>query len=178
VKVWVFVEGESDRLALEALWGNWRHGLGSKGWGLRVVPIDTKDKFLRKIGPRGAEKLKADADDLVVGLPDYYPNAPYTDTDLKHETVEQLQDLQAAAVEAALIKIHSLQGEGLRQALDRFRPSALKHDMEMLLLAAKEQLREVLRTSKSRRRGSWKSFSEQRQRINVPIGPPGTLPLS
>jgi hypothetical protein len=146
VKVWVFVEGESDRLALNALWDNWSAALRNKGWGLRVLPLDTKDRFLRKIGPRAAEKLKADADDLVVGLPDYYPNAPYANTDLRHETVAQLQDLQREVVEAALIKNHRLQREGLTEALERFCPSAFKHDMEMLLLAAKEQLRRVLCT--------------------------------
>lgn len=166
MKVWVFVEGESDRLALNALWGNWRNALRDKGWGLQVLPLDTKDKFLRKVGPRAAEKLKADADDLVVGLPDYYPNAPYADSDLKHETVEQLQALQAGAVDRALVAIYSLQGENLRRALDRFRPSVLKHDMEMLLLAAKEQLRKVLGTREHL--GKWKIPVEEQDQQNPP----------
>ena len=164
MKVWVFVEGESDRLALNALWDNWRAALQNKGWGLQVLPLDTKDKFLRKIGPRGAEKLKADAHDLVVGLPDYYPNGPYTHTDLKHETVEQLQDLQVRAVEARLAA--SLQGESLRRALNRFWPSVLKHDMEMLLLAAEEQLRQVLRTSE--RLGAWRIPVEEQDQHKPP----------
>jgi hypothetical protein len=165
VKVWVYVEGESDRLALHALWQSWRNALHLKGWGLQVVPLDTKQKFLCKIGPRAAEKLAGDGRDLVVGLPDLYPNAPYANTELKHDTPDELGRLQRVAVESSLKKVHGIHGEGLSSAMERFLPSALKHDMEMLLLAARQRLREVLKTSD--RLGNWRTPVED-QNQNMP----------
>jgi len=40
MKVWVFVEGESDKIALNTLWMSWRSDLGRKGWGIQIHPLD------------------------------------------------------------------------------------------------------------------------------------------
>ena len=65
MKVWVFVEGISDRLALDAGWAGWKTLLRSSGWGIQIIPLDDKSRFFRKIGPRVAEKLVADVNDCV-----------------------------------------------------------------------------------------------------------------
>ena len=57
MKVWIFVEGESDKLALNALWKRWLEKLKVTGWGIKIIPLENKSKFFRKIGPRAAEKL-------------------------------------------------------------------------------------------------------------------------
>ncbi len=166
MKVWVYVEGQSDRLGLGALWAKWIHSLDSNQWGLKLIALSTKDKFLRKIGPYAAEKLSNDLHDLVVGLPDFYPNANYAQTPMRHDTVEELQELQRRSVKKALQKTHGIRGNALQQAMNRFWPSALKHDMEMLLLAAKQQLRAVLGTENAL--GNWRVPVEEQDQNKPP----------
>lgn len=159
MKIWLYVEGESDRLALTELWVRWQEALQSRGHGIRIIPLEAKPRFLKKIGPRAAEKLAASGRDIVVALPDFYPNVPYANTDLRHETVDQLRELQRRAVARALENVFRIGGENLSQALTRFFASTLKHDMEMLLLAAKDQLRDVLGTKD--RLGNWRAPVEE-----------------
>ncbi len=166
MKVWVYVEGESDKLALRQLWAEWLCQLRSNGHGLRLIPLGGKDKFLRKIGPRGAEKLAGDKDDLVVGLPDFYPNQPFARSRLKHETLEELKELQRSAVANALETIYGIRGGQLANAMTRFDPSAFKHDMEMLLLAAQDQLRQVIGTNEQL--GRWKTPVEEQDQRKPP----------
>ena len=85
MKVWIFVEGSSDVKALSALLNGWKQNLSTKGWGVQIIPLDSKSKYFRKIGSRATEKLANDAHDLVVGLPDLYPNRDYADTEYKHK---------------------------------------------------------------------------------------------
>ena len=94
MKVWVFVEGESDRLALNALWAIWRDALRVAGWGIHIIPLDDKSRYFRKIGPRAAEKLANNDVDLVVGLPDLYPNREYENTPFEHRDLDELTALQ------------------------------------------------------------------------------------
>ena len=77
MKVWIYVEGESDKLALQFLWKNWCEQLRTARHGIRIIPLDGKSKFFQKIGPRVAEKLCANKEDIVVALPDLYPNEPF-----------------------------------------------------------------------------------------------------
>ena len=84
MKVWIFVEGKSDVQALSALLNGWKQNLSAKGWGIQLIPLESKSKYFRKIGSRATEKLANDARDLVVGLPDLYPNQNYTNTNYRH----------------------------------------------------------------------------------------------
>ncbi|MCX5644279.1 MAG: hypothetical protein NTZ17_06295 [Phycisphaerae bacterium] len=136
MKVWVYVEGPADRSGLEALWDGWRQKLKQAGWGIHVIPLDGKDKFFRKIGAHAVEKLIADSRDLVVGLPDYYPNQPYLGTRYQHATLKALLDVQQKLVRDTLESRRCDAGT----FLGRFHASSLKHDLEMLLLAARGQL--------------------------------------
>ena len=152
MKVWVFVEGDSDVKALSALLNGWKQNLSTKGWGIQVIPLDSKSKYFRKIGSRATEKLANDARDLVVGLPDLYPNRDYADTEYKHNNLQELQGVQRR-----LVKQHLQQQMGRRADVDshiaHFYASALKHDLEVLLLAATSQLQSRLRMSNMPR--SW-----------------------
>ena len=78
-------EGETDRIALNALWASWQTRLGQRGWGIQIHPLDDKSRYFRKIGPRAAEKMVNNDHDLVVGLPDLYPNEAYSHTEFKHD---------------------------------------------------------------------------------------------
>ncbi|MCE2450089.1 MAG: hypothetical protein J4F35_17465 [Candidatus Latescibacteria bacterium] len=72
MKIWVFVEGRSDVQALSALWNGWNQKLSEKRWSIKLIPLENKSNYFRKIGSRATEKLANAAHDLVVGLPDLY----------------------------------------------------------------------------------------------------------
>ena len=109
MKVWIFVEGKSDVQALSALWSGWKQNLSTKGWGIQLIPLESKSNYFRKIGSRATEKLANDACDLVVGLPHLYPNRDYADTEYKHNNLQELQGVQTR-----LIKQHLQQQMGRR----------------------------------------------------------------
>ena len=146
MKVWIFVEGSSDVKALSALLNGWKQNLSAKGWGIQLIPLDSKSKYFRKIGSRATEKLANDAHDLVVGLPDLYPNRDYANTEYKHTICKSFKDVQTR-----LVKQHLQQQMGRRANVDshivRFYAGALKHDLEVLLLAATSQLQSRLKMS-------------------------------
>jgi hypothetical protein len=166
VKAWVYVEGPSDCSALEALWSDWRGRLRQAGHGISIVPLDGKAKFLKKIGHRAAEKLAGQTDDLVVALPDLYPTAEYETTPFRHQNVEQLRDVQRLRVRQALVESQGLTSSDARQMMTRFFPTALKHDLEMLLLAAGARLGAYMRA----RRGidCWRHPVEEQDQDRPP----------
>ena len=102
MKVWIFVEGKSDVQALPALWSGWKQNLRENGWGIQLIPLESKSKYFQKIGSRTTEKLANDARDLVVGLPDLYPNRDYADTEYKHSNLQELQGVQTRLVKQAI----------------------------------------------------------------------------
>lgn len=164
MKVWIFVEGDSEVKALSALLNDWKQNLRAKGWGIQLIPLDNKSKYFRKIGSRATEKLKNDACDLVVGLPDLYPNRDYTDTEYKHDNLEELRNVQTRLVK------QNLQQE-VRQAdvdshIARFYASALKHDLEVLLLAATSQLQS--RLNMSNKPSGWRQPPEDQNQDRPP----------
>ena len=165
MKVWVFVEGSSDVKALSALWSGWNQKLSEKGWGIKPIPLENKSNYFRKIGSRATEKLANDTRDLVVGLPDLYPNRDYADTEYKHNNLQELQGVQRR-----LVKQHLQQQMGRRADVDshiaHFYASALKHDLEVLLLAATSQLQSRLKMSNMPR--SWRQPPENQNQDRPP----------
>jgi hypothetical protein len=166
MKIWIFVEGESDRLALNALWEKWRESLRKLGWGIQIIPLDGKSRFFRKIGPHAAEKLRHDKNDLVVGLPDLYPNSEYKNSSYKHNDLGELKMVQTQLVKNNLAEVFGASPVDIQAALDRFYPTAFKHDLEMLLLAAREELRKVLETNDAL--GKWRHPVEDQNQMKPP----------
>lgn len=166
MKVWVYVEGESDKLALNTLWNSWRIALSNGGHGIAVIPLNGKQGLLKRIGPRAAEKLKGSGQDLVVGLPDLYPNRVFDNTAYKHANLTELQQVQRKQVETALKSNYGLSDQQARQMLARFYPTALKHDLEMLLLAALNELRGYLGTAE--KLGKWRNPVEEQNQDHPP----------
>ena len=138
MKVWVFVEGSSDVKALSALWSEWKEKLGEKGWGIHIIPLENKSKYFKKIGPRAVTRLVDDKSDLVVGLPDLYPNRDYANTDYRHNNLQELRGVQERLVNQSLLQ--KVRRADVDSHMARFYASALKHDLEVLLLAATSQL--------------------------------------
>lgn len=166
MKVWVFVEGESDRIALNALWASWQTRLGKRGWGIQIHPLDDKSRYFRKVGPRAAEKMVNDDQDLVVGLPDLYPNGEYSHTEFKHDHLSELKSVQTRLVRDALQRVFNLSPKNAEAKLARFFPSALKHDLEVLLLAAVDELRQTLGTKETL--GKWQHPVENQNQRKPP----------
>jgi len=167
MKVWIFVEGESDRIALNTLWAKWRESLRKVGWGIQIILLDNKSQFFRKIGRRAAEKLANNEDDLVVALPDFYPNREYVNSHYKHDNLGELKTVQAELVKRELAEVFFLSSlTQIQWALERFHPTAFKHDMEMLLLAARNELRAVLDTPDSL--GNWRHPVEEQNQTKPP----------
>jgi hypothetical protein len=166
MKVYVFVEGPADRLALETLWRGWCDRLRQARHGIAVIALGDKSRFFRKIGPHAAEKLVASQTDVVVGLPDLYPNAEYQNTEYKHDDLDELQAVEKRQVSHALREVYGISPSDALHLLDRFLPTALKHDLEMLLLAAKEDLRDYLGTTEQL--GSWRHPVEDQNQGRPP----------
>jgi hypothetical protein len=166
MKVWIFAEGDSDRIALETLWVRWRGLLKTAGWGIRIVPLENKSQYFRKIGHHAAEKLANNEHDLVVGLPDLYPNREYANSQYKHADLAELKRVQEVLVEEALAKVFGCSSEQSRAALGRFYATAFKHDAEMLLLAATDQLRQILGTPDAL--GNWRHPVEEQDQVKPP----------
>lgn len=165
MKVWIFVEGKSDVQALSALWGGWKQQLRKNGWDIKPIPLANKSNYFKKIGSRATEKLANDACDLVVGLPDLYPNRDYANTEYKHNNLQELQGVQTH-----LVKQHLQQQMGRRADIGshiaRFYASALKHDLEVLLLAAASQLQ--FRLKMSNKPSGWRRPPEEQNQDKPP----------
>ncbi len=161
---YVYVEGESDRLALEALWRGWRDRLRAEGKGIKVLPLDDKTRFLKKIGAHAAARLLTNASDLVVGLPDLYPNEPYSHTQYAHPRLSDLIAIQEREVRRALENDGA--GGDPGTYMNRFFATALKHDLEMLLLAAERYLAQYLKCSVNL--GNWRRPVEDQNHARPP----------
>lgn len=161
MKVWIFVEGSSDVRALSALWSGWEQKLREKGWGIKPIHLKNKSNYFKDIGPRAIEKLLHDTSDLVVGLPDLYPNR---NQKYKHDNLEELQDVQTRLVNQSLLQ--KVKRTDIDSYMARFYASALKHDLEVLLLAATSQLQSRLRMSN--RPGGWRRPPEEQNQDRPP----------
>lgn len=118
------------------------------------------------MGARASEKLINNSDDLVVGLPDLYPNHEYSGTEFKHDNFEELKAVQADLLRKSLEKHFGIPKSKQKSFIDRFLPSAFKYDSEMLLLAARNELRQVLNTTDHI--GNWRHPVENQNQDHPP----------
>lgn len=74
--------------------------------------------------------------------------------------------VQTRLVKDNLAEVFGASPADIQEALDRFYPTAFKHDLEMLLLAAREELRKVLDTNDAL--GNWRHPVEDQNQIKPP----------
>ncbi len=148
MKVLVYVEGPSDRDALSALLRRLIEESRDRGIGISFHPQGSKAAILDRVPRRAADYLADQPNDWVIALPDLYPMASYTGRNA-HTSFEELHGLLRTRFDerAAVLGL-------AEEARNRFRVHCLKHDLEVLLLAAPDQLRERLRTADVLR-GAW-----------------------
>jgi Domain of unknown function (DUF4276) len=135
LKIVVYVEGDGDRLCLEALLDPLLTLKAASGVSIQFVPNprgDSKKALLTKYPESAARTILNNPQILVVILPDLYPRNKGFD----HETCEEMQ---AGVLHRFHQEIQRRHGSDDRLA-DRFRVFCLIHDLEALLLAAEEQL--------------------------------------
>jgi len=133
VRVLVYVEGRSDRLAMEALLKPLLEKKRQEGVAIRFIDMNGKGALLTKIPKRAANILLHPPSSIVVALPDLYP----PNEAFPHETPEQLTGELARRFEEALQTKSKEVDERVRK---RFRVFCFKHDLEALLLAAETAL--------------------------------------
>jgi hypothetical protein len=150
VKVFVYVEGPSDQKALQALLRPVIDVGRRNGVGIGFLQMGGKAPILNDVPRRAAEILRQSPEDWVFALPDLYPMASYDSGPHPHRSFEEMVTLLRDRFLSRAGKI------GLPEsAHTHFRVHCLKHDLEALILAAPDQLRQRLQT-KDGLRGRWR----------------------
>jgi hypothetical protein len=141
-KVYVYVEGPSDKAALKALLEPLLRRLREKEVYVTFFDEasgDRKKAILLKVPDRAVNILHSQPRNLVVALPDLYPQ----NKGFPHATFAELQagileKFRAVARRKKIRKVEELES--------RFRVFCLKHDLEALLLAAFDSLKAHLQS--------------------------------
>lgn len=156
MKVLVYVEGTADRAALEALLASEIAAGRAQGCGVSFLPQGGKDAILGKVPRLAADHLWQHPNDVVIALPDLYPMSPPATPQHPHRDPGELR--------ALLLSYFSVQADRRQLAASvqtRFRVHCLKHDLEVLLLAAPERLGKRLRTNDQIKRKWANSVEDQ-----------------
>lgn len=150
MKVLVYVEGPSDRDALRGLLRSVLAEGQRRRVGIQFIPLGDKAKILDTSAGKAARHLAEHPEDWVVALPDLYPMAQYDETPNEHRSFADLERLltERFTREARRHRVTV-------QAQAHFRVHCLKHDLEVLLLACPDQLRQRLGTDHAL--GQWRS---------------------
>ncbi len=145
MKVNIYVEGTSDKFAMEALLGTLIEEKLQQGISINFFPVKGKDNdkgghakkdLLTKIPTKAINIIRNNPDTIVIIMPDLYPQ----NIDFHHETIEELENGILNNFNLAL-KSKGIDDNRLRE---RFRVFCFKHDLEALILAAKSELSSVL----------------------------------
>jgi hypothetical protein len=148
-KVYVYVEGPSDKAALQTLLAPLLDQLREKG--VMVIIFgeasgDRKKAILLKVPERAVNILHSQPRAFVVALPDLYPK----NRGFPHETYQQLAAGILESFRGAVKRKKIQKGAELER---RFRVYCFKHDMESLVLASYDALKAHLGTPGLKR--SW-----------------------
>jgi len=140
MKVNIYVEGPSDKNAMEALLVKLIEKKSAEGVSINFFAIkgpnndkggDAKKDLLLKAPRKAVDTLK-DPNSIVIILPDLYPK----NKEFRHETFQEL--------EAGIMKNFSqaLQKKGIQdeRLKERFKVFCFKYEMEALILAAESAL--------------------------------------
>lgn len=132
MKVIVYVEGPSDKLAMEQLLDPLLDVMTSAGIKVEFIATEGKRKLMAKTPVKAANILCHAAHAIVVAMPDLYPK----NMGLPHETYFELKQQLQSEFRRVLSR-KRIDDERLGQ---RFLVFCFKHDLEALILAAEEQL--------------------------------------
>lgn len=131
-KVIVYVEGPSDRLAMNELLAGLLVRLRRAGVSVDFVPTEGKRRLMVQTPKKAINILLHDPSTVVVALPDLYPK----NIGSTHTTAGELKE----ALEGEFRKELQEKLPGDLRPIQRFRVFCFKHDLEALILAAEEPL--------------------------------------
>jgi len=156
-EVIVFVEGPSDRLAMEELLADLLTRLQTAGVAVKFIPTEGKKRLMLQTPVKAANILGYNPYAVVIALPDLYP----PNVVLDHTTFDELTQALQQEFESAVAskKLDD------RQLHNRFHVFCFKHDLEALILAAESQLASRLGVQSVTR--TWTKLVEN-QDHNVP----------
>jgi hypothetical protein len=146
-RVYVYVEGPSDKAALEALLAPLLRQLRERGVHVTIfgeASGDRKKAILLKVPDRAVNILQSQSRSIVVAMPDLYPK----NRGFPHTTSSELSAGLLKSFRAAVRRKKIRKGEELER---RFKVFCFKHDMEALILAAYEPLKAHLRSPSLKR---------------------------
>ncbi|MFP5500952.1 MAG: DUF4276 family protein [Candidatus Sericytochromatia bacterium] len=141
MKILIYVEGVSDRAGLSALLEPIMAASKQRRVGIQFLPLNSKVAILND-GPRkAAAHLSDNPGDWVVLLPDLYPMAEFDGTPNQHKSFTDLEQILVSRFRAHADRL------GIKTSVrSRFRVHCLKYDLEALVLASVEPLRQRLGT--------------------------------
>ena len=148
-RVLVYVEGPSDKAALEALLAPLLRDLSQRGVAVNIfgeTSGDRKKAVLLKVPDKAVNILHSQPRSIVVAMPDLYPK----NRGFPHETYQQLKEGMLVSFRAAAKRKKIKKGAELES---RFKVFCFKHDLEALLLASFDSLRARLQAPNLKR--SW-----------------------
>ena len=150
MKVLVYVEGPSDRSSLQALLRPVISQGAGNGVGISFIPLLSKAAVLDDSARKAADHLLDNPHDWVFALPDLYPMSAFQGSRNAHNSFLEMRDLLLGRFNSRADHI------GLPQERrTAFRVHCLKHDLEALLLASRDELRQRLNT-KDALNGRWR----------------------
>jgi phenylpyruvate tautomerase PptA (4-oxalocrotonate tautomerase family) len=145
MKVEIYVEGTSDKYAMEALLSHLIEEKLQQGIRIEFFPVkgsnndrggNAKKDLLTKTPTKAVDIIRNNPTTIVVIMPDFYPQ----NVGFDHETVQELEN-------GILDNFNQvLQSKRItdNRLIERFRVFCFKHDLEALILAAESQLISVL----------------------------------
>jgi hypothetical protein len=140
MKVLVYVEGPSDKVAMLALLEPLLDLKRQKGIAIEFFPApegDKKHSVLTKVPKKAVNIILNNPYAIVVAMPDLYPK----NVAFPHETFE---DMAAGILKNFEDDLRSKQGEVDLRLKERFKVFCFKHDLEALLLTCEEGLKSRL----------------------------------
>ena len=136
MRVIVYVEGPSDQLAMQELLAPLLFQLQAKGTAVAFIPTGNKGRLMATTPRKAANILRNDPQTVVVAMPDLYPG----NVGHPHRSPDELRDVLKEQF-ARTLRVKGTNDARLRA---RFKVFCFKHDLEALILAAEDELRERL----------------------------------
>ncbi len=162
-KVLVYVEGPSDKAAMENLLRpllDRCRQIGTLVSFHEAPEGDKKKSVLLKVPRKAVNILRNTPDSIVVAMPDLYPR----DKGFPHATFEELEEGIRERFREELQRKDLLDHES--QLTQRFKVFCFKYDLEVLLLAAEGSLARYLEIHQLRR--NWTTPVEDQNHVRPP----------
>jgi hypothetical protein len=166
MKVVVYVEGVSDKLAMQELLESLLQQKRDEGIAIDFISVpdsanmrDNKRALLLKLPKKAVNLLTTDRTSIVVIMPDLYPR----DTAFPHATPAEMEQGIRGNFEKALQEKY---GSLDRRIADRFHVFCFKHDLEALVLASVDGLKS--RLGKQKLKLTWTIPVEDQNHGNPP----------